>query len=103
MSVKEVGATNSDSEEKSRDLQETAKPGISNGQPEETRQTPKPTIENMISKERRELYYGLSGTRFKRYWRMVNEGVPCEQARRKAMAGYMPRADLKAKSTILPV
>lgn len=108
VSVKEVGATKVDTEEKSEDLQETTKPGSSKGQPEETRQTPRPqsTHENMVSKEmrtmRRNLSYGLSGTRVKRYWRMVNEGVPCEEARRKAMAGYTPRPDLKAKSIILP-
>lgn len=99
-----TSASTSGNEEKYKEQQ----PGTSQGKPEETRQVPNPSVSHreMISPElftkRRGLSFGLSGSRVKRYWKLVNEGVPCEEARRKASEGYIRKPDLN-NATAPPV
>lgn len=105
--TKEVGkpcqggtATSVGTKEKSEDQLEVNKPGPS---VEDTRQNPKPKYTNINGEtleKRRSLALGLCGSRAKKYWKMINQGVPCEEARHKANEGYIPRPDLKEKAAI---
>lgn len=86
--------------EKSEDQREVKQPGTS---VEDTRQNPKPRNTNLNGEtveRRRNLALGLCGSRAKKYWKMVNQGVPCEEARRKANEGYTPRPDLREKAAV---